>query len=108
MKLNALFAGVFGTIGFVVSVLAGIMADNTFEGILWRALLGCGICALVGYIAGSIGQIVTKEHAVSLAKKVAEYDAKEATEKEEAARKAAAEAAANGEVLIDPAQTGGV
>jgi hypothetical protein len=104
MKLNALIAGVFGTVGFAVSVLAGMMADNAFDSILWKALLSCMICGTVGYIVGSIGQIVTKEHAVALAKKVAEYDQKIEAEKEEAARKAAAEAAANNEVLLENAQ----
>jgi hypothetical protein len=92
MKLSVLIAGIFGTVGFVVSVLAGLMADNTFDSILLKALLSSGICYAVGYMAGSIGQVVTHEHAGDLAKRVAEHDKKVAAEKEEAERKAAAEA----------------
>ena len=67
-------------------------ADNSFETILLKALLWCGVCYIIGYVAGSIGQVVTHEHAHDLAKRVAAHDAKVAADKEEAARKAAAEA----------------
>lgn len=87
MNLPPFVAGVFGVVGFVVSVLAGLMADNPFEKILLRAMLAAVCCYIVGYIVGFIAGAVSREHAVALSKKVAEADKAEAEEKEVEARK---------------------
>src|ERR1035437_7966561 len=75
MKLSSLIAGAFGIVGFVLSVFAGLLADNSLENILVKALICTVVCYIVGYLVGLIGQQVSAEHAVRLAKFVAEEDA---------------------------------
>jgi multisubunit Na+/H+ antiporter MnhE subunit len=84
MKLTSLIAGAFGITGFVLSVLSGLIADNSFESILLKALLCAIICYIVGYFVGLIGQQVSSEHAVRLAKEIARKDAAEEQERLEA------------------------
>lgn len=94
MKLNLIVAAIFAIVGFVLSVIAGLLADNTVETILWKAILCSGLCYLVGYAIGLFGQVIAQEHAATLARKVAEHDAREAAAKEEADREEAAKEAA--------------
>ena len=90
MKMSGFIAGVFGTIGFVVSLFAGLIANNSVDSILWKALLSAIACYAVGYGVGLIGQQVSAEHAAMLAQKVAREDAAA----EQARLEAAAEEAA--------------
>ena len=90
MKLGAFIAGTFGILGFVLSVMAGLIVDNPADTILLHGMLWGGVCYVVGYIVGGVAQQVSSEYAVSLAKKVAEADAaKDAREAEERAQLAA-------------------
>jgi len=75
MNLSQLVAGVFGMTAFVLSVLAGIQADNAFETVLTRALIACVGCYVIGFIVGTMGTHVAKEHAQRIADKVAQLDA---------------------------------
>jgi hypothetical protein len=96
MKLSGFIAGIFGIVGFVLSVAAGLLVDNPLATILYKALLWAGICYVVGYIVGAVAQQVSAEHAAALARKVAEADAaQEARELEERAKMAEAAAANN-------------
>lgn len=107
MKLSQFIAGCFGTVGFVVSILAGMFADNSFNTILTHAMLAAGACYVIGYIAGAIAQHAAIEHAQVIADKVAKKDAEEAARKaEEEAENAesAGETVAAAEVPPAPAQ----
>jgi hypothetical protein len=75
MKLGPFISGVFGTVGFTVSVLAGIETGNSIESVLTRGLLSAGICYGVGYFVGLIAQQVALEHAHHVSKVVAAEDA---------------------------------
>jgi hypothetical protein len=85
MKLSAFIAGVFGVLGFALSILAGLIADNSIESILIKAILCAVMCYVVGYIVGMMAQQVSIEHAQKLAKRVAESDAAELLAAEEKA-----------------------
>ena len=113
MKLGAFIAGVFGTVGLGLSVLAGVFADNSVEAVLTRGLLSGVVCYAVGYGVGLIAQQVAFEHAGHVSKLVAEQDAAdEAKRREEEAAKAAQAAedavgeAAPGDGADHRAQTG--
>ncbi len=86
MKLNVFIAGVFGVLGFALSILAGLIADNSIDSILIKAILCAVICYVVGYIVGLMAQQVSIEHAQKLAKGVAESDAAEMQAAEEQAQ----------------------
>jgi hypothetical protein len=94
MKLTPFIAGTFGTIGFLLSLVAGMVADNEVEAILIRAMLFAVVCYVVGYGVGVVAERVSAEHAVQLAKKVAAEDAAAETARLE--REAAADAEAAG------------
>lgn len=99
MRLNQFIAGCFGTVGFVVSILAGLYANNTFEAILTRAILATIACYIVGLVIGLMGQAAATEQAQRIADIVAKEDAEEEAQrlaKEEAddAERAALEQAA--------------
>src|SRR4051812_12689352 len=98
MKLSSFIAGVFGTVGFGLSMLAGVRAGNTVEGILTHSLMSAGICYVVGYFVGLIAQQVAAEHAHHVAKIVADDDAKKEAAQAEAQAELDAEAAARGEL----------
>lgn len=89
MRLTHFLAGSFGVMGFVISIAAGLIADNSFEVILLRALLAAVVCYSMGYVVGLIAQAAAKEQAQLIASKVAKQDAEEearrlAKEQEEA------------------------
>jgi hypothetical protein len=89
VKLGPFIAGAFGTVGFGLSVLAGLGAGNTVEHILTTGLVWAGVCYAVGYAAGLIAQQVALEHARRVAQLVAEQDAKAAAAGEAAKTDAA-------------------
>jgi hypothetical protein len=95
MQLGAFISGVFGTLGFSLSVLAGASADNTLEAVLLRAVACALVCYAVGYVVGLIAQQVALEHAGAISKAVAAEDEKaEQKRQEDLAAQAAAEAGA--------------
>ena len=109
MKLTSLIAGVFGIVGFVLSLCAGVLIDNPINTILFKALIWAAVCYAVGYFVGMIAQQVSTEHAQSLAKRVAESDAAQETKdaEERAAKEAEAVGRAGGEtVMAAPAVPG--
>jgi hypothetical protein len=61
------------SIGFAVSVLAGLRANNPFEIILDHALVAMAACFATGYVVGLMGGCIAREHAsrVSAAEKAA-------------------------------------
>jgi len=85
VKLSSFIAGAFGTVGFGLSVLSGMLVDNTLEQVLANSLVCAVVCYVVGYVVGVIAQQVSQEHATHVAKMVAEQDAKIAREQAEAA-----------------------
>jgi demethoxyubiquinone hydroxylase (CLK1/Coq7/Cat5 family) len=90
MKLSAFIAGTFGIVGFVLSIMAGLLVDTPVPTILFKAILWSGVCYVIGYFVGLMAQQVSMEHAQSIAKRVAESDAaKETQEAEELAKNAA-------------------
>lgn len=96
MKLNSFIAGIFGIVGFVLSIMAGLLVDNPIVTILFHALIWAGVCYIAGYIVGGVAQQVSTEHAAALAKRVAESDAaRETREAEERAKRAEDEAGKN-------------
>lgn len=97
MKLGPFISGIFGTLGFGLSVLAGIATGNTIDAILLHALASAAICYTVGYFAGVIAQQVALEHAAHLSKIVATQDAQAETQRLEEQARQDAEAAANAE-----------
>ena len=99
MKLGPLISGVFGTLGFGLSVLAGIATDNSVDTILIHGLLSAAVCYAVGYLAGMIAQQVSLEHAAHISRIVAAADAEAETRRLEEQAKQDAENAA----LTEPA-----
>ena len=95
MKLSAFIAGTFGIVGFVLSIMAGLLVDNPVATILLKALVWAGVCYVVGYIVGGVAQQVSSEHAATLAKRVAESDAAKETLEAEQMAKIDADAAAD-------------
>ncbi|MEI8194441.1 MAG: hypothetical protein WCI73_00885 [Phycisphaerae bacterium] len=77
MRLNQFIAGCFGTVGFVVSILAGLYANNTFDAILTRAILATIACYVIGLLVGLMGQAAATEQAQRIADIVAQEDAEE-------------------------------
>jgi len=74
MKLGTFISGAFGTLGFGLSVLAGLSSANSVESILTRGLLSAGVCYAVGYCVGVIAQQVALEHANHISAIVAKQD----------------------------------
>jgi len=74
MKLGTFISGVFGTLGFGLSVLAGISAGNSIESVLTRGLLCAAVCYAVGYVVGAMAQQVSLEHAAHVSKLIAAQD----------------------------------
>ena len=68
MKLGAFISGVCGTLGFALSILAGVSVDNTIEAILTRALMSAGVCYVVGYGVGLVAEQIAHEHARAVSK----------------------------------------
>src|ERR1700690_3076574 len=99
MKLGAFISGVFGTVGFGLSVLAGVFTGNSVEAVLTRGLLSGAVCYAVGYAVGIIAQQVALEHAGHVSKLVAEQDAADEAKRleDEATRAAQAAETAAGE-----------
>jgi hypothetical protein len=86
MKTTQFIAGCFGILGFMVSILAGLHADNGFDTIIVRAIGAAAGCYLLGYVIGVMAGSVAQEHAQRLAARVAETEAVErAKEAQEAA-----------------------
>ena len=83
MKLSLFIAGCFGIVGFILATLAGLYADNMFGTILTKAMMSSMVCYVVGYLVGVIAQYIAREHALAIAKKVAEIDAAEQAKKDE-------------------------
>lgn len=99
-------AGCFGIVGFTISILAGMYADNGFAAIIGKAMLAMVVCYVVGWMVGSIGQYVAAEQAQRIAAQVAVEDAEAAAKKRaEAAAKAEREATAE-VVAAVPAASG--
>ena len=69
-------AAAIGTMGFAVSILAGLRADNSFTVVLEHALLALALCFVVGYCGGLIIQCVAKEQATVTAKNALQKRAK--------------------------------
>lgn len=61
-------AAAIGTMGFAVSILAGLRADNSFVVVLEHALWALVLCFTVGYFVGLIVQCVAREQATAAAK----------------------------------------
>ncbi|HUO09993.1 MAG TPA: hypothetical protein VM008_16935 [Phycisphaerae bacterium] len=95
MKLSSFIAGTFGIVGFVLSMVSGLIVDNPVTTIVYNALIWATICYVIGYIVGAVAQQVSSEHAAALAKRVADADAAKEAEQAEEQAKIAAEAAAN-------------
>ena len=112
MKLGTFIAGVFGAVGFALSLLSGVMSGNTMESILGRGVLCALGCYVIGYLVGLIAQQVAVEHAQQMTESVAAEDARQAAEdREEQARREAeaADKARTGEpVAASVAQVGPV
>lgn len=94
MKLGAFIAGVFGTVGFAVSVVAGVMSGNGMESILIRGVLCAVLCYVVGYFVGLMAQQVAAEQAKSIMETVASEDARQAADDREEQAQNEADAAA--------------
>jgi len=103
MKLGSFLSGVFGTVGFGLSLLAGVFTGNSVEAVLTRGLCSGAVCAAVGFVVGLIAQQVALEHARHVSKIVAEQDAADEAKRleEEASREA--QAAENAESHAAPA-----
>ena len=54
-------SSIFGLMGFFTALMVGLVAANPGITILLRALLAFAICALVGRILGTIGEICVRE-----------------------------------------------
>jgi len=80
--LSLFIAGCFGIVGFILATLAGLYADNMFGTIITKAMGSSVVCYVVGYMVGVIAQFIAREHAVAIAKKVAEIDEAESARKE--------------------------
>ena len=107
MKLGSFISGVFGTVGFGLSVLAGVFTGNSVEAILTRGLLSGAVCYAVGYAVGIIAQQVALEHAGHVSKLVAEQDAAdEAKRLEDEADRAAQAATAAAATAVSTAAGG--
>jgi hypothetical protein len=90
MKLSAFLAGCFGTVGFVLAILAGLYADNGFNTVLFHGLIASVACYIVGYFVGAMAQHVADEHAQKLADEVTRLEKeREAKRREEEAGRAA-------------------
>ena len=85
MKLSLFIAGCFGIVGFILATLAGLYANNMFSTILTKSMASSMVCYVVGYLVGVIAQYIAREHALAIAKKVAEIDAAEQAKKDEEA-----------------------
>jgi hypothetical protein len=98
MRMGPLMGGAFGALGLVLSIFAGLLANNPVDAILLRSMMWAGICYVVGYAVGVMAGQVSKEYAAKLASTVAEQDAAaesaRAREAAEAAENAAVENAA--------------
>jgi hypothetical protein len=94
VKLGPFIAGVFGTVGFVLSIVSGVMSGNTVELILKRGVLCALGCYVVGYLAGIVAQQVAVEHARHVTEQVAAEDARQAAAEREKQAQLEAEAAA--------------
>jgi hypothetical protein len=99
VKLGPFIAGTFGIVGFALSVLAGLIADNAFESILIRAVICAVACYIIGYVVGLMAQQVSVEHAHRLSKQVADADAAEELKAAELAA-AAENDAAGGPAMV--------
>jgi hypothetical protein len=101
IKLGAFISGVFGTVGFGISVLAGVGSGNAVESILTRGLVTAGVCYIVGYGVGIIAQQVAHEQAGRISKMVAEQD--NAAEQKRLEEQAAADAQVAADAAEAPA-----
>lgn len=54
-------SSVFGLMGFFTALLVGLVAGNPGITILVRAMLALAICAVVGRIIGTVGEISVRE-----------------------------------------------
>jgi len=57
-----LVSGVLGLMGFTTALLVGLLAGNPAIAILGRALLAMLLCALVGRLLGSVGEVCVREY----------------------------------------------
>lgn len=57
-----LTSGVLGLMGFMTAAVVGLMAGNPGVVILARALVAMLICAFVGRILGSVGEVCVREY----------------------------------------------
>lgn len=57
-----LTSGVLGLMGFMTAAVVGLMAGNPGVVILARALVAMFICAFVGRILGSVGEVCVREY----------------------------------------------
>jgi len=103
MKLNGFMGSCFGTVGFVLAILAGLHANNGFDTIVTRALVALVSCYIGGYVIGAAATYIVVEHAQQLAATVAQQDADALVKKELEAAERAAEAAAKAPAKVSPA-----
>ena len=58
----SLISGVLGLMGFMLACVVGVLASNPGYIILIRAILAMLICAIIGRILGTIGEICIREY----------------------------------------------
>jgi hypothetical protein len=60
----SLISGVFGLLAFVLACTVGVIAQNPGYVILLRAMIAMLICAVIGRILGTVGEICIQEFVV--------------------------------------------
>lgn len=60
--ITRLCAAIIGLLAFAGMILAGLAAENAFETIILRALVGLGGGMAIGYAAGHIAERLVNEH----------------------------------------------
>lgn len=83
MNLSGFIGACMGLVGFTVSVIAGMQADNDFSTVMFRALVASFGCYVVGYVVGMMASFVATEHAAKLADEVSKRDAAEKAKREQ-------------------------
>jgi hypothetical protein len=81
MRLSQFISGCFGIVGFVVSTIAGLYADNSFNSVLLHAILAAVLCYFLGWVIGLMAQATAAEQARHIADKVAALDAEQEAKK---------------------------
>ncbi|MFG0257304.1 MAG: hypothetical protein ACF8GE_05320 [Phycisphaerales bacterium JB043] len=61
IDIPKLFAGCLGLTGFSVAILAGLLADNTVESILTKAIVSMIACATLGMLLGMASEVALRD-----------------------------------------------